>query len=397
MTCYYPLKAFHVGLNPDNGKNIIKVKGYEVDHLLKQNGKLFSQYESICNEKATCGKKVCRYDCESFLRSKNAHKKELIYEHDVIPCGQCLGCRVQRSREWANRMMLELATTEGKSWFVTLTYDDEHIPHGCRVDENGDLIEYRNYSLRKKDVQNFMKRLRNNYKTKIRYFCSGEYGDRTFRPHYHMIIFNLDLDESRFWPENFVDNKQFKYQVYRCPELEHIWKRGRVIVGHVNWNTCAYVGRYVTKKLTGKDGDAYEKLGIEPVFSIMSRNPGIGKSYLWDNQEKINTTYIIRLVDDGKQIKFNAPKYHSYLMKKKTEKMENENRNSRKARKKLRKQRKQLELLEQNKEIAKTKLKNELDLELMETDKDYLSYLETMKTNFEAITVPIMNRSRDYA
>ena len=116
----------------------------------------------------------------------------------VVPCGHCIGCRLDYSRRWADRQMLELATAK-KGLFVTLTYDQDHVP----INGDPDTGEAFGYSLDKKDLQDFMKRLRRKFDgtgekpmVQIRFFASGEYGPTTRRPHYHCTLFCHILSNS---------------------------------------------------------------------------------------------------------------------------------------------------------------------------------------------------------
>lgn len=96
-----------------------------------------------------------------------------------VPCGKCMACRIARSREWTTRLIHELSYWD-KASFVTLTYDNEHLP-------SDNSLSVRHWQL-------FMKRLRKQVEPlKIKYFASGEYGDKFGRPHYHAIIFGLDF------------------------------------------------------------------------------------------------------------------------------------------------------------------------------------------------------------
>jgi hypothetical protein len=113
-----------------------------------------------------------------------------------IPCGRCVGCRLEKSRQWANRCMLELQYHES-SFFVTLTYDDDHVPV-TYYSENDDGEARSALTLRFRDLQLFLKRLRKeHYYERLRFFACGEYGSTTYRPHYHAIIFGLTLDDLR--------------------------------------------------------------------------------------------------------------------------------------------------------------------------------------------------------
>lgn len=189
----------------------------------------------------------------------------------TIPCGQCLECRFQYARQWADRCILELQSHQS-SYFLTLTYDNEHTEHLKNAD--GAL------SLKKRDLQLFHKRLNSVLHDKygtysnFRYFACGEYGDNTFRPHYHDIVFGLKLDDLFFYKRS-----ELGHVYYNSPFLEKIWSYGHVIVGEVTWESCAYTARYVTKKQKGLNKGYYENLGVEPEFVLMSRRPGIARDY----------------------------------------------------------------------------------------------------------------------
>lgn len=358
MTCYHPLKAFIVGINPDTGKDKLKITSYEIDHIIEDSkGNFHYSKYSICPYKKNCNRKVCNYDCEEFSTWFKSYQGDCYVKHHTIPCGQCIGCRIQNSREWANRMILELMNSDN-AYFVTLTYDNENVPHGCDS-ETGEVFD--NLSLCKRDLQLFNKKLRKKFGDGIRFFACGEYGDTTLRPHYHIIYFNLKLNELDKY--NVSTGRKGQYKLWRSHELESIWKKGAVIVGEVNWSTCAYVSRYVTKKQKGYKKKDFEKLGIEPIFATMSRRPGIGAYYFWDNEEEIYSTYIIRAVNDGKLYEFCPPKYFDYLFEKY--------------------QVGDITKLEEFKEMKRKKVKNEMDLALSITDKQYLEYLEVLEYNFE--------------
>ena len=125
-----------------------------------------------------------------------------------VPCGQCIGCRLEYARVWATRCWHE-SLMHDQSYFVTLTYDDDHL---------------KTFSLVPEDLTNFFKRLRN-YK-KIRYYACGEYGDKNGRPHYHAIIFGLSLNDLRAFSIN-----KFGDPLYRSPFLSDIWSNGFVTIG----------------------------------------------------------------------------------------------------------------------------------------------------------------------
>lgn len=227
----------------------------------------------------------------------------------LIPCGQCMGCRIEQSRQWANRMELELAYHKD-SWFVTLTYDDEHLRQGYNVNpETGELIIINN-TLFKKDLQDFWKRLRQNIdrkgrgdSKKLMYYACGEYGSQTHRPHYHAIVYDLPIK-----PDELKELKRERgFTYYDCPWLQKVWGKGYIIVCGVSWETCAYVARYVTKKRKGKGAkEWYESMAIQPEFVCMSLKPAIGQRYYEEHKEEIYPKDSIQLAN-GKRCK--PPRY----------------------------------------------------------------------------------------
>ena len=255
MTCYHPIKAFIIW--PENS--------LEPKFLFESVDKEYTIYH---------------------------HKK--ITDYMLLPCGKCIGCQMDRSRDWANRMVLELESHECAS-FITLTYSDEYLPYSDIADENGEFHP----TLRKKDFQDFMKRLRKQIApVKIRFFSCGEYGEKHKRPHYHAIIFGFDF------PDKVPHEIKEGYITYRSPLLERVWSdpvthetKGFCLVADVNWNTCAYVSRYCTKKIAPGHNIYYQTLGIEPEFNTMSRRPGIGRQWYEENKEEL---YIKSDSDDVK-------------------------------------------------------------------------------------------------
>lgn len=174
-----------------------------------------------------------------------------------LPCGQCIGCRLERSRQWAIRCVHEAQLHE-ENCFITLTYRPEQLPPG------GSLVL--------KHFQDFMKRLRFEHGNGIRFFHCGEYGDRGGRPHYHACLFNFDFkDKVLFKDERGV-------RLYTSETLERLWRFGFATIGDVTFESAAYVARYVTKKITGEM--AAEHYGErKPEYVTMSRRPGIAAGW----------------------------------------------------------------------------------------------------------------------
>lgn len=184
-----------------------------------------------------------------------------------VPCGQCIACRLNRASDWAVRIMHEKKMV-GSACFITLTYDQEHVP----------WVSDKHATLVKRDVQLFLKRLRKELEpAKIRYYLCGEYGEQYGRPHYHIIVFGLSKDNAE-----------------RIVPL--VWRFGLVHIGDVTFDSAAYVARYCTKLLTGKKKEWYSERNILPEFSLMSRRPGIGATWLekYGNEVKTHHNVIVK-------------------------------------------------------------------------------------------------------
>lgn len=173
----------------------------------------------------------------------------------IVPCGRCIGCRENRTREWAQRIHHESITTR-PNCFLTLTYDDDHLPDGLQL----------------RDWQLFAKRARERF-GKMRFFHAGEYGSETQRPHYHAAIFGLDWSDSRK-----KHKKSNGHWLYTSDDLDDCWSHGHVLIGDITYSSASYIASYICDKLTGPL--AVEKYGDRrPEYATMSRNPGIGKAY----------------------------------------------------------------------------------------------------------------------
>lgn len=218
----------------------------------------------------------------------------------TLPCGQCVGCRLERSRQWAMRCIHEASLYE-HNCFVTLTYDDAHVP----LDG----------SLNHSHFQLFMKRLRKAFPTNsIRYYMCGEYGGERGRPHFHVILFNHTFTDLSLWRKSDADSSLF-----RSATLERLWPFGFSSIGSVTFESAAYVARYIMKKVTGdKMHRAYDAVNIEtgeiftrlPEYNRMSLKPGIGAAWF----EKFSSDVFPhdRVVRDGVESK--PPRYYDKLL-----------------------------------------------------------------------------------
>lgn len=205
-----------------------------------------------------------------------------------IPCGQCIGCRLDRSKDWAARCVLE-ASSHDSNCFITLTFNDYFLPA--------------DNSICKRDIQLFMKRLRKKYGAGIRFFACGEYGELLERPHYHAILFGFDFPDKI--PFSVRDGNTY----YISESLMSLWPYGFSTIGQVTFESCAYVARYVCKKITGDKAVEHYK-GREPEFLLMSRKPGIAKKWFDEFQADVYPNDFV-IVRNG--IKQKPPRYFDKL------------------------------------------------------------------------------------
>lgn len=259
MSCYYPLRAF-------------KTSGGDV----------------VFNE-------LGRYDIAAQL---------------TLPCGQCIGCRLERSRQWAMRCLHE-ASLHPDNAFLTLTYDDANIP------TTGSLF-YEDYQL-------FMKRLRKHAEPiKPRFYMCGEYGEETGRPHYHACVFAFNFPDRVLLKTTKAGSK-----IYTSETLQRLWPYGLSSIGDVNFDSAAYVARYCMSKVTGPDSKYHYRrhstevddihLDLEtgeiythelvPEFNRMSLKPGIGAT--WFEKFRADVYPHDYVIINGKEVK--PPKYYDKL------------------------------------------------------------------------------------
>lgn len=226
-----------------------------------------------------------------------------------VPCGQCIGCRLERSRQWAIRCVHESSLYDQNA-FITLTYDPDQLP------SNGSLVKHH--------FVDFMKRLRKRFNDrKIRYYMCGEYGSDDLqptglgRPHFHACLFNVDL------PDRVLFSVRDDIKLYSSEILDRLWGKGYTTVGDVTFDSAAYCARYIAKKITGDQADThYFKINydtgefhpVEPEYNSMSTGDnngsgGIGKQW-WTNFK--NDTLKDFITVKGK--KQRPPKYYDKLL-----------------------------------------------------------------------------------
>lgn len=179
----------------------------------------------------------------------------------VVPCGKCISCRIGKSREWSVRGLHELSSHDC-SCFLTLTYDEENVP----------------LSVNPYVLQKFIKRLRKHVgRTGLKYFACGEYGDKSGRPHYHLIIFG--------WrPGAF--SKHGRY--FSSSEVSDLWPFGFNTVGSVTYDSIRYVTDYVFKRKSGPE--AVEELLSGRLQPFVLCSKGIGRQWAEANASGLQAT-----------------------------------------------------------------------------------------------------------
>lgn len=223
-----------------------------------------------------------------------------------LPCGRCVGCRLDKSRDWALRCYHEAQLYDYgiNNCFITLTYDQEHLPY------DGSLV--------KSHFQKFIRSLRKKTKQKIRYYMCGEYGSMTQRPHYHAILFGY-----RF-PDETLYTIRNENRVYKSQLLDDTWQRGVSEIGSCTFQSAGYVARYVMKKQNGEfaqreyaipdpiTGEIGELLK-QPPYTCMSLRPGIGQRWYEKNKGDL-FPHDFAVLPDGS--KAPVPDYYRKLLKK---------------------------------------------------------------------------------
>lgn len=249
------------------------------------------------------------------------------YEHLLLPCGKCIECRLKHAKMWSLRCVHEQLEYGDNCCFLTLTYNQQNVP----IKEGAPPGVY---SLQYSDVQKFMKLLRKYVNKsherycrlynlpydkkkdyiKIRFFCSSEYGTKTHRPHYHLIIYNWRPRSKQLSPWS---NGKSGLPTYRCYPLERFcWKKGMVNVGFcVSKQAAGYIARYTLEKTTDNRPDDFyqfrEKEGLR-----MSRRSGIGCNWIKKpkNAHFVLNNGFITLNDNGVIRKYAVPRAYKTVL-----------------------------------------------------------------------------------
>lgn len=180
-----------------------------------------------------------------------------------VPCGKCGYCLKSRQMAWSFRLCEEMEQSIYQTYFVTLTYANEHLPF--TLDDKPVIKkhfgpELDEVTLFTRDCQLFNKLVRQNNafhtKAQYRYYLAGEYGSRYGRPHYHLICFNLHPKTVR--------------------NLQKYWKHGKIQIEpcRSGKDVSNYVAGYIVNGWTES-----ARINKRP-FALMSKKPYLGHTYV---------------------------------------------------------------------------------------------------------------------
>lgn len=213
----------------------------------------------------------------------------------LLPCGQCIGCRLERSRQWAIRCVHH-AQLYQENAFITLTYNPEHLKTPSLNHRDWQLFMKR---LRKFASKEFLKRVGlskpdlpagssretrdGGAESQISYYMAGEYGSKNRRPHFHACLFNY-----QFLDKKYYSTTSTKSKLYVSELLDSLWGKGFASIGDVNIQSAAYIARYIISKQTGPNAWQYyqhidpetgEITDLKPEYNRMSLKTPIGKNW----------------------------------------------------------------------------------------------------------------------
>lgn len=289
--CLEPNKVFTIGFK-ENGKQDIKFAN--------------SKATCIYQEKPHSDWKV-GYDDLAYHFS---HSFDVRKDYVQVPCGKCVECQRDRAREWSTRIALDVKSynSEDNFYFITLTYNDDNIPY----------TESGYPTLVIEDYQLFMKRFRKFQKDAfgkdgVRFYIAGEYGPKTLRPHYHLLVWNCvipDLELFRISPTGnhlFTSKSIFElWYMFEDPDDKTSKKLslGHHLIGKGSLATAMYTAKYVSKGFDDTIKQYCKKTGAFAPFSRMSLRPALGLDYLnslsdTDKCQMIERGSIILNTDNG--------------------------------------------------------------------------------------------------
>lgn len=270
MACSNPARSFYMGVRPDGKEDRIYVRDHNI----------------VAVNVDSAGHRKYFYDTKSLPQYGRTS-----ITFDDVPCGKCLGCRLLYAREKSWQCLEELQTNPGPAYFVTFTYDNQHLP---RTVKGSPTLHYR-------DMQLFFKRCRKAGHD-VRYMCCSEYGGQTLRPHYHAIIFGLELpDLVATGVRNAMDQPYFTSDY-----LDKLWSNGHCLIGECTADSCGYVARYASKAL---ENDKLLTLcfvaGLEKPKLRVSKSPPLGHDFVLAHAREFldNGSVSVSTSSGGKQVR----------------------------------------------------------------------------------------------
>lgn len=207
--------------------------------------------------------------------------------------------------------------------FITLTYNDEHLA--------GPSLEHRHFQLFMKRLRKSVSRASNKNQSardldqkgqpngRLSYYMAGEYGSTTRRPHYHACIFGWEPSDKLYWRRTPTGSRLYTSQL-----LDKLWGKGFTSIGDVNFESAAYIARYIMAKITGPNSAQFyehvdEQTGVitdlKPEYNKMSlgKNNAIGKTWLQKYEQDVYPEGELLI----RKTKTKTPKYYDKLYKKK--------------------------------------------------------------------------------
>lgn len=281
---YFPLVKL-----PSGKQRILFKKGVVIDNRDSLD-KFFETQDFVKNE-------ICNY---KYMDEETGEFVGVEYVKMVsVPCGMCRECLTQSARDWSFRILKEAEIHED-NYFITLTYDDDHIPSDRMLDVEA--------------IKNFNKKLkvylnRKGLDSTFRFYGVGEYGGQTARPHYHVIYFGLPIPDLKYVCKSVNGDLVFDSNFIRS-----VWANGNITIEGVSIGSAAYVARYCDKKkrLNKLEKQELKAKGIVPEFSRMSNRPGIGAWFLDDVVDRVSKGLYESYVN-GKS--YSYPLYYNRKMK----------------------------------------------------------------------------------
>lgn len=278
MTCFHPVRAYYPLETTKDGKRYLKFGRARAQMNFLHGFHSFMMSDVVINNNSSIPYSDLfdsPYDFPVYFDSN----LEPVGLNITVPCGKCIGCRLDYSRMWATRSVHEayMHNYYKNCAFLTLTFNDDML-YRRRKPHSLDKTAFRSW------IKRLRKAVKAHYDCEFRFMACGEYGAKHHRPHYHILIYGFNFPDKYIYKYRKVNGVDVIY--YRSDFLEKLWRPahsdksfGFSIIGDVNFESSAYVARYVTKKLFGKVAEKVYK-DKEPEFLLTSRMPGLGFEYM---------------------------------------------------------------------------------------------------------------------